>query len=222
MKKDLDTILARKIIAEVRDVPPEQIIPTMWALADGGIHCACLSFDPSSQKQEEETLISLGKIRDEFGESVTLGASNVFSPALVRAAALEGAVFILSPGTNQEIIITTKALDLVSIPGVFTPTEIMDAIEWGADIVHLFPVSFLNVGYIRALKEKINQIPFFAGGGVSPRNARSLLEAGCAGISTGSSLVDTRLIEGKDYFSIRTKAREYIMALVNDPPVYPD
>ena len=222
MSKTMDIILARRIIAEVKHVPPEQIIQTVWAIVDGGINCVSIAFDSAGEQSTEDTLRSIAMLTDEFHENIAIGASDVFTPAQVRASSLEGAAFILSPSTNQEVIITTKALGLVSIPGAITPTEVDNACEWGADIVRLFPLSFLDIEYIAILKNRMRQIPLFAGGGITPRNIRRYLEAGIAGVSTGASLVNASLIEAKDYFAIRSLARGYIVAMVNDPPVYPE
>ena len=221
MGKTLDTILTRRIIAELRNVPPGQAIAVVWALADGGVTCMEVTIDARAEAGLEDALQTITLLKNEFGDSITLGAGDVLSPDQVQAVVLEGAAFIVSPGVDRDVIRKTKSLGLVSIPGAITPTEIVNASAWGADIIRLFPVSFLNVEYIHALKAPLGHIPLFAGGGVSLRNARRLLDAGCAGISAGGLLVEHNLVEAKDYFAIRKRAKEFVMALVNDPPVYP-
>ena len=45
---------------------------------------------------------------------------------------------------------------MVSIPGAYTPTEIMNAYEWGADIVKIFPILPDNIEYIESFAHKEN------------------------------------------------------------------
>ena len=214
MNATLEMLLHRKVLAVIRDVSSDSIIPLVWALTDGGVGCVEVTLDSASEENTEDALQSISKLDKEFGDMITLGAGTVLSPNNVRRAAQAGARYIVSPDSNEEVIKETKSLGLVSVPGAMTPTEILRAWEWGADIIKLFPASVLGYDYIKAIKVPIRHIPLFAVGGVNQHNAREFLEAGCDGIGAGSYLINKKLIDAKDYFAIRTIAKEYAMACV--------
>ena len=208
-KKALALILQSRMIAVIRDISPQRIIPAAHALAEGGVVCLEVTFDSRSEEKSADTLRSITMLKEEFGDGIALGAGTVLSALHVREAAEAGAVYIISPGADQSVIRETKNLGLVSIPGALTPTEILNAWDWGADVIKLFPASVMGPDYIRAIKSPIRHIPLFAVGGVTPDNVKSFLDAGCDGVSAGGNLVDTKRIDAGDYAAIQGLARAY-------------
>ncbi|MEI3089642.1 MAG: bifunctional 4-hydroxy-2-oxoglutarate aldolase/2-dehydro-3-deoxy-phosphogluconate aldolase [Oscillospiraceae bacterium] len=75
----------------------------------------------------------------------------------------------------------------ISIPGAFTPSEIVTAYEAGADFVKLFPADCVDLHYIKAIRAPINHIPLLAVSGVTPENLGDYLKAGMAGAGIGSA-----------------------------------
>ena len=55
-----------------------------------------------------------------------------------------GARFVVSPVFRREVIDACHERDVAVAPGCFTPTEILDAHEHGADIVKVFPATALG------------------------------------------------------------------------------
>ena len=58
----------------------------------------------------------------------------------------------------------------IVIPGGFTPTEILQAYEWGADIVKVFPASVLGSQFIKDVRGPVEHIPMMPTGGISLEN----------------------------------------------------
>lgn len=77
-------------------------------------------------------------VREAFEVRLHVGAGTVMTESQRKLAAAAGAEYIISPNVNVEIIRATKAAGLLSIPGAFTPSEIVTAYEAGADFVKLF------------------------------------------------------------------------------------
>jgi len=213
MSAVLDALLRAKVLSVIRDASSDSIVSVAEALVSGGIYCLEVTLDSASEKNAEDALKSVAILNREFGDSITLGAGTVLTTENVRKAAQAGATYIVSPDANEAVIKETKRLGLVSLPGAMTPTEIMSAWEWGADVVKLFPASFLGLDYIKAIKAPIRHVPLFAVGGVNQHNACDFLDAGCAGIGAGSNLVNKKLIDSKDYATIRAIAVEYAAAI---------
>lgn len=209
MADTLQRILDGKVIAIVRGISSKDIIQTVQALKDGGITCVEVTFSLKSEEQSLDTLKSIQMIKEHFGDSVAVGAGTVLTPENVYRAKEAGAEYIISPNVDEAVIKATKRLGLVSIPGAVTPTEVITAYNWGADIVKLFPAATLGLSYIKALMGPIDGIPLTAVGGVDASNYGDFINAGCVGVGVGGNLVNKKLIEAGDFEAIKSLALEY-------------
>lgn len=209
MEKTMKTILESKIIAIIRGVSSEKIIDTVQALKDGGIKCVEVTFNPKDEEMSKDTLKSISMIKEQFGDSIAVGAGTVLTPQNVQDAAKAGAEYMISPNTCEEVIKETKNLSLISIPGALTPSEIVEAYDIGADIVKVFPAATLGLEYIKAITGPISHIPLTAVGGINSENANDFIEAGCVGVSVGGNLVNKKLIEVGDFDGIKKLAQEF-------------
>ncbi|WMI80258.1 bifunctional 4-hydroxy-2-oxoglutarate aldolase/2-dehydro-3-deoxy-phosphogluconate aldolase [Anaerotignum sp. MB30-C6] len=209
MADTLQRILDGKVIAIVRGISSKDIIQTVQALKDGGITCVEVTFSLKSEEQSLDTLKSIQMIKKHFSDSVAVGAGTVLTPENVYRAKEAGAEYIISPNVDEAVIKATKRLGLVSIPGAVTPTEVITAYNWGADIVKLFPAATLGLSYIKALMGPIDGIPLTAVGGVDASNYGDFINAGCVGVGVGGNLVNKKLIEAGDFEAIKNLALEY-------------
>jgi Entner-Doudoroff aldolase len=149
---------------------------------------------------------------------MAIGAGTVLKPEEVERVAAYGGQFIVSPNRNVTVIQKTKQLGLLSFPGCFTPSEVVEAIEAGADAVKLFPATSLGVGYVRALRGPLPDVRYVPTGGVTPEMAREYIQIGAWGVGVGSELIS------RDFFTttninatlakIESRAAEYRKALI--------
>ena len=102
---------------------------------------------------------------------------------------------------------------MVSIPGAYTPSEVIAAHEAGADFVKLFPAGVLGTTYLKAIRGPINHVRLLAVGGVNEMNAKEFLDAGCVGVGVGGNLVNRTWIEAGEYDRISDLAAQYIQNL---------
>ena len=144
-----------------------------------------------------------------FEGRMQIGAGTVLSDAEAEAAVDAGAGFIISPGADEAVIRATRRLGAVSIPGAYTPTEIVAAWNAGADFVKLFPAGDMGPGYIKAIRAPLAHIPMLAVGSVTRENIPLLLKSGVCGFGIGGSLLSKALIDAGDYEAIRLRAQEY-------------
>ena len=206
-------ILEEKIIAILRGISAEYMLSAAEALRKGGITCLEIALDHRSEKAAEEACEALRRLDAAFGQKLCIGAGTVLSAEEVRRCAHAGAKYIISPNVRADVIAETKKLGLVSIPGAYTPTEIIAAHEAGADIVKLFPVGEMGVSYIKALRGPLGHIRLAAVGGITPENCASFQQAGCCCIGVGSSLVDRETAENGDWDKITGTAEKYREAM---------
>ena len=135
-----------------------------------------------------------------------IGAGTVLSAKDAIKAIAAGAQFIISPSLDTEVIKATKDAGMVSIPGAFTPTEIVTAYNSGADIVKVFPVP--NADYIKSILAPLNHIPVMPTGGINAGNIKDYQKAGAAAYGIGSWLVNNKETVTETYLqSLQKKAQ---------------
>lgn len=205
-----------KIVAVLRGVKGERLIPMTEALQAGGIDCVEICFDPAGGQSEQDVAAQIAMLTDRFGDGVCVGAGTVSTAAQVAAAASAGARYIVSPGTLPAVMEATAKEALVSIPGACTPTEILTAHQLGADIVKLFPASFVGTEYIDQLRKPLGGIRLMANGGVSVWNMRAFLDAGCVGVGIGKNLTGEVYKPTCDYGVLAETAAAYRAIADND------
>lgn len=198
MNKRIDE---QKLIIILRGIAKEKIPKIVKALYDGGARIIEVTFD---QKDENTLADTAEKIRlmKSVGEDLLVGAGTVLTVPQVEAARAAGAEFIISPNTDVSVIKRTKELGMLSIPGAFTPTEIMTAYNAGADYVKLFPITKEDIGYLKNITAPISHVPLICTGGVNPDTVELFLNNGAVALGTGASILKKELIESENYAEI--------------------
>lgn len=201
-----------RIIAIVRGVASEDMLPLVRALEAGGVRAIEVTFDQRAPESWPDTLSAIRAIADEFNGRVLPGAGTVLTPEQVRMAHDAGATYIISPDVDEAVIAQTRALGMASLPGALTPTEIMRAVRAGCDIVKIFPAGELGAGYIKSIRAPLGHVPMFAVGGVNAANAAEFMRAGVSGLGVGGALTDRALIAGHRFDLIEANARAIVEA----------
>jgi 2-dehydro-3-deoxyphosphogluconate aldolase / (4S)-4-hydroxy-2-oxoglutarate aldolase len=200
----LSTIKQEKMIAIIRGSEPDDALAIAKALYEGGVRAIEITLNSPG------ALSSIEKIRSTLGDDLAVGAGTVLDPESARSALLAGAQFILSPSLNRDTIKMTKRYGAVSIPGAFTPTEILEAYESGGDIIKVFPASSLGPGFVKDIHGPLPQIPLLPTGGIDLTNIAEYIEKGAAGVGLGSSLVNSREAVTDEYLrELTEKARQF-------------
>lgn len=208
--KEMDVrsiLFEEKLIAIIRNIDPNHVLEVCQALYEGGIQVMEITMN------SPKALSLIEEVSDKLGDKVVVGAGTVLDPETARAAILAGAQFLISPTVHLETIKMTKRYGAISIPGAFTPTEILTAYEHGADMIKVFP-ALLGPEYIKSILGPLAQIPLLATGGVDLTNIKDYLTAGAVGCGIGGSLVNSKEPVTPAYLSQLTeKARKYVQAV---------
>ncbi|UGA56800.1 bifunctional 4-hydroxy-2-oxoglutarate aldolase/2-dehydro-3-deoxy-phosphogluconate aldolase [Vibrio sp. VB16] len=203
-QETISAIVEHKVFAIVRGISPNNIRPTMDALYKGGIRLVEVTFD--RKNGDENTLAALDILASEFSDKLIFGAGTVTTVEQVKAVKALGGQFIVSPDFNTEVIQATRRLEMVSLPGVMTPTEAVKADAAGADFIKLFPGGLLGPSYLGALSGPLSDLKFIAVGGVDSENLAEFAKAGAIGFGIGSNLVNNTLVENKEFDKIYQNA----------------
>ncbi len=138
--------------------------------------------------------------------ALIVGAGTVLTPSRARDAVSAGAKFLVSPVVDPDVIAEAARLDVPSIPGAYTPTEMETAYRHGADFVKVFPAPAGGVGFIEALRGPLPHLRLFPTAGVTPDNFLEYLRAGCAGVGFVRSLFEPADLVSGNLSAIRERA----------------
>lgn len=206
-------ILKEKIIIIVRGIEREKLVPLARAVYDGGIRLMELTYSADGAVSDEDIAANIKLLCDNFKGTMHIGAGTVLTEKQVELTRDAGGEFIISPDTNPAVIRKTNELDLVSIPGALTPTEIQQAHLAGADFVKMFPITNMGPEYVKAVKAPLSHIRLLAVGGVSEKNMAEYAKAGACGFGVGSTIIKKELIDNNDFSAITELARKYTQAI---------
>jgi 2-dehydro-3-deoxyphosphogluconate aldolase/(4S)-4-hydroxy-2-oxoglutarate aldolase len=128
-------------------------------------------------------------------KNIQVGVGTCLTKKHVKSGKKAGAQFIISPHTDKDVIKASKDAGLISIPGVASPTDIGNAINFGADALKFFPASSLGPNYLKAVREPFPGQIWMATGGISVDSVGDWISAGCAAVGLGSPLTSGGLSE---------------------------
>ena len=152
------------VIKELKDT-----IATLKGLNDGGITIAEITFRTACAKDA----IALG--RNEF-PNMLIGAGTILNVRQAKEAVEAGAQFIVSPGFDKETWNYLKSEGVPYIPGAVTPTEIMEVLANGINVIKFFPAScYGGMKTLKALQGPFQNVKFLPTGGVDETNIKEYL-----------------------------------------------
>ena len=192
------------LVAIIRGVTPGEAEAIGEAIHEAGIRIIEVPLN------SPDPLQSIERLAKRFGEEMLVGAGTVLEPGDVGRVWDAGGRLIVSPETNVEVIAATAAIDLVSSPGYFTPSEAFAALRAGATALKLFPAEAASPAMLKAQLAVIpNEVPVLVVGGIKPDNMRPWLEAGATGFGLGGGLYRS----GQSVGETLDKASAYVAGL---------
>lgn len=169
----MDNVLRK--IEQVRLVPVvtiqkiEDVEEMLGALVAGGLPVAEICF--RTDCAEEAIRLAVKKYPD-----MLVGAGTVINGEQCERAIGAGAKFIVSPGLSEEVAKVCEEKEILYLPGVVTPTEIMQALSLNLTYLKFFPAgNFGGLNTIKALSAAFPQVRFLPTGGVNLANMNEYL-----------------------------------------------
>jgi Entner-Doudoroff aldolase len=206
----LNEIRRRRVSAIIRTKDAELAADAMQAAVDGGFRMVEFTLTTPN------ALELIGRFAK--NDALLVGAGTVLSRESVRGAADAGARFVVSPVCDPDVIDEARKLDLVSIPGTFTPNEMMIADRAGADILKLFPAPANVAEYVTAVLGPLPHLRIFPTAGVDAENFLDVLGAGAFGVGFVRSLFAPADLATRDFAAIRERAAAIIHHLERESP----
>jgi 2-dehydro-3-deoxyphosphogluconate aldolase/(4S)-4-hydroxy-2-oxoglutarate aldolase len=171
------------VVVVIRGKNVEQAIRTVDACYKGGIKIIEITFTvPNADK-------IISSLSEKYaGSDIVIGAGSVLDPETARIAMLAGAKFIVSPSLNVETIKICNRYGVPVMSGVMTPSEAQTAMEYGVDILKLFPGDIAKPAGLKALKGPFPNANIMPTGGVSAENVEEWFKTGAYAVGAGSFL----------------------------------
>ena len=191
----------------VRCETEDEAVNGIRAVMEGGIKAVEVTFTVPGAPGV------IRRVKHEFGDSILLGAGTVLTPEQAEDAVDAGASYLISPNADEKVIGAAKRLNVASIPGAFTATEVVRAWDLGADAIKIFPASLGGAPYIKALKAPLPNIPMIPTGGVDERTVGDFFRAGAFAVGAGGALFDLKRLKAKDYVGMTEVAKRFTTAL---------
>ncbi|MDQ0188828.1 bifunctional 4-hydroxy-2-oxoglutarate aldolase/2-dehydro-3-deoxy-phosphogluconate aldolase [Alicyclobacillus cycloheptanicus] len=192
------------VIAIFRKLPSATLLPLCDAVVTGGIRAVEVTVE------SEGAFESIRAIRQQYGDTLLIGAGTVMSVDDVHQAVEAGADLLLSPHLDPALVAAAHALGRPFVPGVATPSEVVQASRAGARVLKLFPAAPLGASYLKDLLGPFHDKCFLPTGGITVDNAAEFIRAGAVGVGMGSSLAAKAEMEAADWASIRARAAQVL------------
>lgn len=205
----VDAIERLGIVAIIRLKDAGKLREVFDALAEGGVRAIEVTMTvPDAVSLIRKLAASLPASSD-----LLIGAGTVVDPDTARAVIDAGARFVVSPVFRPEVVRACHERGAAAAPGCFTPTEILNAHDLGADVVKLFPATVLGPQFIKDVRAPLPQLKLMPTGGVSLDNAGDWIRAGAVAVGAGSALLDARAIEEGRLDVLTANARRIVASV---------
>ena len=210
--KETGVLPAMKLKREVEDV-----VPYIEAMVEGGVKVVEITMTTPNALRHYEA------IRDRFEDSVIIASGTTLDAASARLAILSGVGIIVSPMLKVELIETAHRYGAACYTGSFTATEVLTAIEAGADMVKIFPGALAGPKYMTNLKMVYPEVNLIPSGGVGLDNAADFIKCGACAISGARNFFDLEQVEKHGLKWITEQVKKYIDIVAeakrNAPPL---
>ena len=202
-EESLKRIKETGIVAVVRAESAKKAMNIVEAVKSGGLEAIEITMTvPGAVDVIKEVT------KNYSSDEVLVGAGSVLDAETARACILAGAEYIVGPTLDVETIKLCNRYQKPVMPGAMSVTEVMKAMEAGADVVKVFPATLFGPKIIKAIKGPIPQAPLLPTGGVNLDNVADWIKAGSFAVGVGSALVGGAK-EG-DYDRITKAAEQFI------------
>lgn len=201
--ENLKRIEESGIVAVVRAESSEQALKIAEAVKAGGIQAIEITMTVPGAVEVIRDLAQTYKKNE-----ILIGAGSVLDAETARICLLAGAEYIVSPAFDLETIKLCNRYQKIVIPGAMSVTEVLRAMEAGADVVKIFPAELFGPKIIEAIKGPLPQAPLLPTGGVNLNNVDQWIIAGSFAVGVGGAL--TGGAKKGDYDEVKRTAIEFI------------
>jgi 2-dehydro-3-deoxyphosphogalactonate aldolase len=198
----------RSLVAILRGIRPDEAEAIVETLIDSGFELIEVPLN------SPDPFVSIERLCKRFGKDSWIGAGTVLTASDCARVADVGGRLMVSPNVDADVLTMAQALKVVTMPGVFSPTEAFLALRAGASALKFFPASVLGPSGIAAqLAVLPKETVVGAVGGVSDKNLAAYVAAGVRAFGLGSSLYRPGMTAAAVRETAQASVRAYDQAL---------
>ena len=199
----------RSLVAILRGVRPDEAEAIVEALIDSGFELIEVPLN------SPDPFVSIERLCKRFGNDGWIGAGTVLNAADCARVAECGGRLMVSPNVDADVLAMARVRAMVTMPGVFSPTEAFLALRCGASALKFFPASVLGPSGIAAQLAVLPKATVVgAVGGVSDKNLAAYMAVGIRSFGLGSSLYRPGMTAAEVRVMAQASVRAYDRALV--------
>ena len=155
-----------------------------------------------------EPLHSIAALTSLFPQAL-IGAGTVLNVQHVNEVHAAGGRLVVAPNFNPAVVAQALALNMVVLPGVFTPTEAFAALDAGAHGLKLFPAEMISPATVKAMRAVLPaSAALMPVGSITPDNMAPYRAAGANGFGLGSALY----APGRSAQMVQQQAQAFVRA----------
>ena len=200
----VDRLRESRIIAVLVIDRDEDALPLAEALLEGGVDSLELTLRTPVAISAMETIIA------NFPE-MNAGIGTILTVEQVYEASKAGANFGVAPGMNPRVLREAARLGLSFAPGVATPSDVEQALEFGCRLLKFFPAEPSGgLSYLKSMAAPYAHlgVEFIPLGGINPSNLSEYLGSPLVAAIGGSWIASRELINAQNWTGITKNARE--------------
>lgn len=206
MAIDFKALLSHRVIPVLVLNEPKKAKEIGNALVESGLPLVEVTLRTDSAWESIEIFKSI------TGLSVGVGSVTRLEQ-LTQASNLE-LDFAVSPGMDVALVDTALSLGLPYLPGVATPSEMMQGLQRGLTYLKFFPAQTLGgIKAIQAMSAPFPSLKFIPTGGISEENAGEYLAETNVPAVGGSWMVAKKRISEGDFEGLRSDIRGAVQAV---------
>ena len=171
------------LVAILRGLTPTEAEPVAHTLYQAGFRLIEVPLN------SPDPFTSIARIRQCLPDDALVGAGTVLEASDVSRLQAIGGELVVMPHADTSVISAAKALGLICMPGIVTPTEAFAALKAGADALKLFPAELVTPAIMKAMRPILPKgTRLFPVGGITPDTMAPFLATGASGFGLGSAL----------------------------------
>ncbi|MSU59943.1 MAG: bifunctional 4-hydroxy-2-oxoglutarate aldolase/2-dehydro-3-deoxy-phosphogluconate aldolase [Pedosphaera sp.] len=202
----IEHLLDPGVIAVVRALRREQVLPLSEALVAGGITAIEITLTTP------DAIGAIREAREKIAHRALIGVGTILKPFDCQQALDAGAQFVVTPICRPEFVALAHRAGKPVMLGAYTPTEAQLAHEAGADFVKFFPADGLGPSYIKGIRAPLPHLRIVPTGGVDLKTIGDFFKAGCVAVGAGSALLGKEILETDDWPALTKRAAEFVAA----------
>ncbi len=138
-----------------------------------------------------------------------IGAGTLVRPEDFARAAEVGAQFAVTPGLTPQLAKAAAGVDFPLLPGIISPSEIIQALHFGYDTLKFFPAQQAGgIPMLQAFAGPFPNVAFCPTGGITRDSAPAYLKLPTVLCVGGSWVAPRALVEKGDWAGIEALARD--------------